>query len=212
MKTLPCLVALLALLPLAGCTRPPAPQGLSYQTTAQAGEALRVAVLPFWLGDRVGRTAQGVSDQFAASLRTLGRHEVINVTPERRRTLLPDDALAANRLSTDALVRIREALQVDAVILGRIEQFDSFDPPVLGLTVHLVSCLDGEVLWSATAHLDGGRQDVQDDLQWWNDHQNGDGNRSLAGWRLALSSPATFARYASDRLVETIPYTEDGQK
>ena len=201
-----------ALMLLVGCTRPAAPQGRSFQTTPQASEALRVGVLPFWQGEKVGRSAQQITDNFAASLRTLGRHEVINVTPERRRILLPDDALATNRITTDALVRLREALQVDAVVIGRIEQFDSFDPPVIGMTAHLVSCLDGSVLWSATAHLDGGRQDVQDDLEWWSDHQNGAGNRSIAGWRLALSSPATFARYATDRLVETIPYPEGEAK
>ena len=205
-------IALAILALLVSCTRPDPPQGLSFQTTPQANEALRVAVLPFWQGEKVGRTAAQISDQFAASLRTLGKHEVINVTLERRKAVLPEDPMAANRLSTDNLVHLREALQVDAVVVGRIEQFDSFDPPVIGMTVHLISCLDGNVLWSATAHLDAGRQDVQDDLEWWTEHQNGEGNRSLAGWKLALSSPATFARYTTDRLVETIPYAEEEKK
>jgi hypothetical protein len=69
----------------------------------------------------------------------------------------------------------------------------------------LVSVADGSVLWSASAHLDSGRSDVQKDLRWWHDHSNGGGLATISGWRLAMTSPSIFSRYVADRLIETIP-------
>ncbi len=198
------------LLAVAGCSRPPPPHSISHQTTKRASEPARVAVLPFWTGDKVGRSANVVGETFAASLRELAHHEVILVSNERRRAILPggDDVLAVGSMKADDLIQLREALHVDAVVLGRIEQFESFDPVSLGLSVHLVSCLDGEVLWSATAHLDSARDEVQQDLKYWYGDLNGRGNASIGGWKMALSSPALFSRYACDRLVETLGWKE----
>ena len=189
---------------LASCGRPPAPQSVSSRTSIRAGEPMRVALLPLVAGDRVGRSAHVLDEALISALRTLGRHEVVPVALERARLLLPPASIEASAISTQDLLRLRDQLRVDAVILGRVEQFQAFDPVAVGLTVHLVSVEDGAVLWSATAQLDAGRKDVQDDLHWWYDHANGAGSATISGWRLALSSPSVFSRYVADRLVETI--------
>ena len=188
-----------------GCTRPPPPASISAQTCAAANEPMRIAVLPFVLADGVGRSAHALDEAFPAALRTLGRHEVIGVPMEKARLLLPAEAIERSTITAADLLRLRDALQVDAVIIGRVDQFKGFDPLAIGATAHLVAVTDGAVLWSATAELDASRADVQDDVQWWHDHGNGSGNASLAGWRLTLSSPSAFSRYVADRLVETIP-------
>lgn len=199
------LAVLLAALVAAGCARTSPPPATSWRTSARAAEPGRVAVLAFWSGDGVGRSAAATSEAMAASLRELGLHEVLSVGTERRRALLPDDVLLANRLSVEQLLRLRDELRCDAVLLGRIEQFNAYDPVALGLSVHLVSCADGEKLWEATTHLDGARQEVQDDLRRWYERTAGHGAPGIAGWRGVLASPARFARYATDRLVSTLP-------
>lgn len=196
------LVALVAM--LASCGRPPAPQSISSRTSTRAGEPMRVALLPLVAADGVGRSAHVLDDALIAALRTSGRHEVVPVALERARLLLPPASIEASAISTQDLLRLRDQLRVDAVVLGRVEQFQAFDPVAVGLTVHLVSVEDGAVLWSATAQLDAGRQDVQKDLRWWYDHANGGGNATISGWRLAISSPSLFSRYVADRLVETV--------
>jgi hypothetical protein len=190
---------------LSGCRRPPPPASISAQTSVSANEPMRIAVLPFVLADGVGRSAHALDEAFSAALRTLGRHEVIGVPLEKARLLLPASAIERSVITADDLLRLRDALQVDAVVLGRVDQFTGFDPLAIGATAHLVAVTDGAVLWSATAELDAGRADVQNDVQWWHEHGNGSGNASLAGWRMTLSSPSSFARYVADRLVETIP-------
>lgn len=198
-------VALVAALFTTGCTRPPAPMSISAQTSVGANEPMRIAVLPFVLADGVGRSAHALDEAFPAALRSLGQHEVIGVSPEKARLLLPANAIERSTITAADLLRLRDALQVDAVVLGRVDQFKGFDPLAIGATAHLVAVTDGAVLWSATAELDAGRSDVQEDVHWWHDHSNGSGNASLAGWRLTLASPSSFSRYVADRLVETIP-------
>jgi hypothetical protein len=190
---------------LSGCMRPPPPASISAQTSVSANEPMRIAVLPFVLADGVGRSAHALDEAFPAALRTLGQHEVIGVPLEKARLLLPASAIERSVITAADLLRLRDALQVDAVVIGRVDQFKGFDPLAIGATAHLVAVTDGAVLWSATAELDAGRADVQHDVQWWHEHGNGSGNASLAGWRMTLSSPSSFARYVADRLVETIP-------
>lgn len=188
-----------------GCNRPPPPASISAQTTTRAGEPMRIAVLPFVLAEGVGRSAHALDEAFPAALRTLGRHEVVNISLERARGLLPASAIELSTIAAADLLRLRDALQVDAVMIGRVDQFTGYDPMAIGATAHLVSVTDGAVLWSATAELDASRADVQADIKWWHDHHHGGGNSSLAGWRMTLASPSAFGRYVADQLVATIP-------
>lgn len=205
-------IAFSALLLCTGCREEP-PPFVSWRSTPRAAEAGRVAVIAFWSNDGVGRSAALVADAAAAALRELGLHEVVLVGAERRRALLPEDVLLANRLSADLLLRLRDALRCDAVLLGRVEQFDGYDPIAIGLSMHLISCADGEKLWEATGHLDGGRTEVQADLRDWWERSAGRGSAGPAGWRGVLSSPQAFARYATDRLLWTLPARdEDGHR
>lgn len=194
---------------LSACGRPQVPASISYRTSLRAVEPMRIAILPLVPVDGVGHSVHVLDDALAASLRTLGLHEVVLVPSERARQLLPATAALQSTVSTADLLRLRDGLQIDAVLLGRVDQFQGFDPVAVGVTVHLVSVDDGAVLWSATAHLDAGRTDVQTDLRWWHEHANGDGNPTIGGWQLGLSSPTIFCRYVADRLVETINHKAD---
>ena len=205
------LLALLVLLALPGCdwpwarAKPEHHELLSSHTTPQAAAVRRVAVLQFYFGQDVGRSAAAMNTSMSAALRELGLHEVVSVSVAQRDLLLPDDPVLANHLTTDQLLKLRDALHCDAVMIGRIEQYDSFDPISIGVSAHLVSCLDGTVPWSATGHFDGHRQDVQDEISSWYDRNSGAENANISGWRSVLQSPLLFTRYVADRLALSIP-------
>lgn len=178
---------------------------MSAATTPRAADAGRVAVLPFFIAEGVGRAAGVMGESMAAGLRELGLHEVVLVTPDQRDRMLTHDVVLANRMRAEDLLKIRDALRVDAVLLGRVEQFDSFDPISMGATCSLVSCRDGEVLWSATGHFDGHRQDIQDEIRlWYGKTLSGESN-PISGWKVVLESPKLFTRYVADRMVQSIP-------
>jgi hypothetical protein len=197
-----CLLAVLA----AGCARVPAgpPPGLSWTTSAAAQEPQRVAVPPPWLGDGVGRSAAVAGEALAAAWRELGRHEVLSVGPAQRDELIPYDPVGGNRIAAAELLRLRDRLGVDAVLISRVEQYRGFDPVLISLTAHLVSTRDGAVLWSATGVFDGRRTEVQADLKAWWERTQGPEGRPLSDWRQALQSPSLFARYTGWRMAWTV--------
>lgn len=176
---------------------------LSFHTTIEATHLRRVAVLPFHRAENIGRSAGAMDENMTAALRELGLHEVLTVSVSERDTLLKRDVIRANRITTDELLAIRDALKVDGVLIGRIEQFTSYDPIAIGVTADLVSCLDGSVVWSATGHFDGGRSDVQKEIETWYDRVIRSGG--IAGWKQTLESPKLFTRYVAERLALSIP-------
>ncbi len=176
---------------------------LSFHTTAEAALLRRVAVLPFHRAEGIGRSAGAMDENMTAALRELGLHEVLTVSIAERDALLKRDVIRANRITTDELLALRDQLKCDGVLIGRIEQFTSYDPLAIGVTADLVSCLDGSVVWSATGHFDGSRSDVQKEIERWYDRAITSGN--IAGWRQTLESPKLFTRFVAERLALSIP-------
>lgn len=176
---------------------------LSFHTTVEATALRRVAVLPFHRADGVGRSASAMDDSMTAALRELGLHEVLTVSISERDALLKRDVIRSNRITTDELLALRDRLKCDGVLIGRIEQFTSYDPLAIGITADLVSCLDGSVVWSATGHFDGSRGDVQREIEHWYGRAITSGN--IAGWKQTLESPKLFTRYVAERLALSIP-------
>jgi hypothetical protein len=126
----------------------------------------------------------------------------LSISISQRDELLQTDVVKTNRISSTQLLAIRDALQVDGIMVGRIEHFNSYDPLAIGVTVDLISCLDGSIVWSATGHFDGARQDIQYDVERWYERQiTSDG---IAGWKVTLQSPKLFTRYIAERMVKTI--------
>lgn len=209
MRFLPALYLGICLAACVGCTpfwrRSLPHEVMSCTTTPRAAEAGRVAVLPFFCADGVGRSAGVMGDSMATGLRELGLHEVILISPEQRDRLLPHDVVLANRMRAEDLLAIRDALHVDAVLLGRIESYDSFDPISIGVTCALISCRDGEVLWNATGHFDGHRQNIQDEVRYWYGRTLSAESNPISGWKVALESPKLFTRYVAERLALSIP-------
>ena len=206
------LLPALVLLALPGCFGGRASDApvhpFSYHVRPEVGQLRRVAVLPFTRGARIGRAADVITASMAASLREIGIHQVVEVDPARSDLIPAHDPVLTEDISSDQLLRLRDRLNVDGVLIGRVEQFTSFDPIAAGVSVHLVSCLDGETVWSATGHFDGRRDDVQRDIQaWWRSHQAPSAT-SVHGWRTTLQSPSLFTRYVCDRLVASMTEQE----
>lgn len=164
----------------------------------------RIAVCPLHRAKGVGNAATAVDRGMPASWRELGLFEVINLTAAERDALMPEDALHLGRVPPDALRGFRDAFRVDAVLIGRIEQLESYDPVSVALEAALIDCGDGTVLWTASGHFDSRRAEVQDDVRAWHGATVGDAQQSIAGWRITLSSPGLFSRYVCDRLAHSV--------
>ncbi len=126
------LLALLVVL-LVGCQRP------VVQRTIEApyGERQVWAVVP--LENETGsRYADGLvmADEL---IRALEQVQAIDVLPLNR-VLQAMDALKMPRIETrDDAIHLREALGVDALVVGTMTHYDAYDPPKLGVALDLYS-------------------------------------------------------------------------
>ena len=180
--------------------------------TGDINSVSRVVYFPLYHGTRVGRSAERFDDGLASSFRELGHMEVIVATHMQRDHLLKHDPLEVNHMSSDDLRAIFQAFNCDAVIIGRIEQYDSYDPISIGLRCKMISCLDGAITWSAAGHFDSKRADIQDDIRDWHQATIGKNRPDLTGWQGTMQSPTLYARYVSDRLAASFLWQNQGHQ
>lgn len=191
---------------LSSCgSRPLVPDGatFSYHRDPQINSIKRIVIMPFHRANDVGTSAEALDISMSSAWRELGQFEVIGATEEERDQLITEDAFRKRNIDSESLRRVFADFKADAVLIGRIETFNSYDPVVIATEAALVSCLNGAVLWTGGGHFDGARESIQDDIIDWHRDAVGAGNQSVAGWRATLQSPRMFARYVSDRLAVT---------
>ncbi|TVR13896.1 MAG: hypothetical protein EA401_05800 [Planctomycetota bacterium] len=170
---------------------------------------IRVVTMPLYRSRDIGSSAATIDHNLTRSLTELNRFEMVSMDASERDNYFSSDPLRSNRVEHDALRRLREDFGSDAVLIGRIGHWQSFDPVAIGVTLYLIDCRDGSVLWSATGMWDAALRSTQDDIREWYQAQRGQGNEVLGGWRTVLNSPSTFTRYVSDRLAASVPYHQD---
>lgn len=192
---------------LSGCTdrrRTDTPShGFSWWRGDGLAQVRRIAVVPFAHGPKVGRSGEQVAPAFAAALRDMGVAQIVELdpadVPANQRDPLQHDAVSA-----DQLLHLRDRYHVDAVLLGRIDRMSSYDPMTMDLTVHLVSCRDGQPVWSGSGSFDGRRADVQDDISSWYRRRQVEEGGQVLDWKTTLQSPSRFSRYVADRMTATV--------
>jgi len=202
----PVCIALAALaLCTTGCNRrsDAAKHPVSWQREVGLSAVRRVVVLPAAFEEEAGRSAESLDATIATALRDRNQQVVLRATG----TDLPADLAAgvrSDRIEVDSILALRDRFRADAILIAHCHRFRGYDPVALSLTLHLISCHDGSVLWSASGDFDGARATVQADLASWYRHRQADSGNSVQTWRLALQSPSLFSRYAADRLFRTM--------
>lgn len=180
------------------------PVQFSYYTAVNVSSFRRIGIIPFYYAQDVGSSAHIIDTSMTAAIRELGMFETTIISKELRDKVLGADVTTLSAIDPFKLRELRQITHVDAIIIGRIEQYDGFDPMSMGLECHMVSCTDARTLWSANAHFDSRRRDVQEDIQKWHRRAVGLGNTSIGGWQLTLHTPQLFTRYVSDRLAASV--------
>lgn len=188
-----------------GCNRRPdtALHPFSWQRLPAASAVRRIVIVPIDRSNTNGRAAQGLDTALADSLRDIAQQVVIEADPRDLPATLAG-AVLSDRIRADDLLALRDRYHADAVLIGRLHHFNGYDPISVGLTLHLVSCLDGSTLWSASGSFDGSRDTVQKDIAAWYRRRQADRGNTVQTWQTVLHTPSLFSRYVGDRLFATL--------
>ncbi|NRA38016.1 MAG: hypothetical protein HRU15_07745 [Planctomycetes bacterium] len=203
-----CLVLLICCITLlSSCTlraQKSKPVKFSYYTAVDATEFQSVGIIPFYYAPDIGPSARIIDKTMTAAIRELGSFETSIIQSSLRDQVLGADIQTLSAIDPFTLREIRQVTHVDAIIIGRVAQYDGYDPISIGVECHMVSCTDGRTLWSASAHFDSQRTDIQEDISNWYKRSVGKGNENIGSWELTLHTPKLFCRYVSDRLAASV--------
>ncbi len=113
----------------------------------------RVAVLPFVDRSRYAEASARLTEAFTLELRKTRKFDVMACRRE-----MPLAHLAASRSKFDAVEArlLGETLNVDAVILGEIVEYEPYRPIAIGLRVVMIDARSGRVVWTVDEMLDTG--------------------------------------------------------
>ncbi len=102
---------------------------------------------------------------------------------------------------------MRQVLGTDAVLFGRIENYQPFPRMQLGLTLRLLDLKNGKLLWGVDHTWDTADQGLEYRIQsyYYDELRSGYGPIE---WRLALVSPKAFFRFVAYETAETLPTKE----
>lgn len=180
------------------------PQSFPFYAHPQAQMAKRVIVFPFYQHQKTIETHDTFNFAISQAWRELGHFEVVNLSTADRDSIISTDPLRSGRIVSEDLRKMRQHYQADAVLIGRLEEWQSYDPVAIGLQAYMFDCGEGIPLWTGSGHWDAARADIQKDVQAWHTETIGAGSISINGWRNALQSPRLFSRYVADRLAATV--------
>jgi TolB-like protein len=145
----------------AGAEKPPAPgrprpsrtpPGVFRDPSLDADPPKRIAVLPFENGTERRGAALIVDDLVEVALFQAGRYDLVD-SGEVRRALVSLGLAPYGAIDLDSLGRVGEALGVDAIILGRVQEYNeglrpgASTSPSMGLDARMLDVKTGKIIW-----------------------------------------------------------------
>ena len=194
--------AALALALLVGCqvSGPPAPPPplatARFATDFHTYRLQRVGLLPLTGAEISTEQSQMLQAAFMVELSHATDVELVRLEPHDLEEVPGSEPYRRGRYLPRTILELARRFQLDALLVGTVTHIQAFPPQALSISLDLVSCETGMVLWSSAVNLDAGDRDVHDSLEAWAAMQ-----RSSTGSReslqLTLISPSRFARFAA---------------
>jgi TolB-like protein len=160
----------------------------------------RVAVLPFVDDSRYSEASPRLTEAFMIELRKTRKFDVLAVDREA-----PIATLATSHAAFDAVEArmMGETLNVDAVVLGEIVEYEPYRPVAIGLRVVMIDTRSGRVVWTVDETLDTSELAVANLVRQYYDDVVDPGASQFRDDRVLLSMRA-FARCVCYHFVRTL--------
>lgn len=194
-----------ALLAVCGCTQPQAKPPVMRHFLSSPQDVLSVSRVVFVeLSEDIGypRQAQSMTDEICKALNSKDFHvDKIRLSDPRCRDL-PLKQIDA--FSIQQLQQMREDLRCEAVLFGRVTQFQPYPKLQTAVYLKLLNLRDGKLIWAMDAVWDTTEKETERRVKYFFE------NKMRSGYgpdraRLALMSPRMFQKYVAWEVARTIP-------
>ena len=116
------------------------------------------------------------------------------------------DLLPTNRrrpFTIEELRQIRDALRVDAVLVGDITTYKPYPHMKMGVYLRLLDLKNGRLVWSVDDTWDAQQKDIEKRIEYYF-HKNVGDQYDPVDWRLATVSPIMFQKFVAYEISQTL--------
>lgn len=158
----------------------------------------RVLVIPFGNQTPFPRVGDEMRVNLAAELQRYGRYDVV-VADWEDPIVHAADVFASGTFNELEMLRLARQHQADAILLGNVTQYHPYTTPRLGVSLLLISPLEGIVIGSASGLWDAREANTAVQMrEYFKTTQNFP--RSLMSTDRVAESPNVFQRYVCNQL------------
>ena len=109
--------------------------------------------------------------------------------------------------SLQELARLRQGLEVDAVVLGTITRYRTYPHLMLGLHLKMVDIRDGQLLWAIEDVWDSTDKNTELRMKDFFEKQMRTGYEPM-DWQLLIASPKAFNKFVLFEVTQTLPNSQ----
>jgi TolB-like protein len=121
----------------------------------------KVGILPFKAATSL--IGGSISDLFVTEVMQMNRYELVERS--QMSEVLGETEVALSGLSTGQAAQLGQMAGAQAVIIGTVSEYENValsgrTCPVVGITIRLIDCTTGKILWSVDHAARGGKNDT----------------------------------------------------
>ena len=193
-----------ALLGLAAACATPRQRVATY-TVPMLSEAMpsRIVVVPFGGPSCTADAKKMITESIAHEMQSVLLSEIIVASLDDDDRLAAENAVQrSGRVDISVLVSAQKRYSADAFLFGTVTQYKPYDPPVVGLSLNMLSARTGEVLWAAETVFDAHDREVRWMVEQY--FKKSGLSHRLGGPDLVFMSPRLFSRFVAFEVVRPL--------
>ncbi len=163
----------------------------------------RVLLLPFTVESGRDKVVDEVTEAFLVELQKKSTFEIVKSQEFQDILSQQKDVWSRGLIKPETIVEAKNRYKVDAIIIGKITQYQPYEPPVLGIKIGMFSARSGNIMWSTDAIFDSSEASVIQLLKTYykKTYQK---KQSLYDWKIILLSMKRYARFVAYHMVDTL--------
>lgn len=163
----------------------------------------RVLLLPFTIESRRDKVSVDVTEAFSIELQRSAKFDIVEAQGFQDILSQQKDIWTRGLIRAETIVEAKKRYKVDAIIFGKITQYQPYEPPILGIKIGMFSAKSGNIMWTADAIFDSSQASVIKLLKSYHRKQY-QRKQSLYEWNIIMLSMKRYAQFVAYHMIATL--------
>ncbi len=163
----------------------------------------RVLLLPLTIESKRDKITDEVTEAFSIELQRSAKFSIVEATEFQDILSQQKDIWNRGLIRAETIVEAKKRYKVDAIIFGKITQYQPYEPPILGIKIGMFSAKSGNIMWSADAIFDSSQASVIKLLKSYHKKEY-KRKQSLYDWNLIMLSMKRYSQFVAYHMIATL--------